>query len=119
MNSIISELYNPKKYDQNKYPFLEYFMFTKNLTEDDFKNEFYKIENYEDLYSLISSYLNPKNNNIKLLSYLPEYNKYLNGMIDKYSYEISREEVKMRKYDKNESKGFLEAWNEIKEYNSI
>ena len=128
LKSIILELYNPEEYSEDKYPFLKYFMFTKYPTEEHFINELYKISNYNNIYPLISSYINPDNDKIKLLKYLPKYNKFVNFMINKYSYKISRNDAYSKKlyeediYKNNENNfqklfnDFIDIWNEIKEY---
>ena len=123
LKSIILELYNPEEYDEKEYPFLKYFMLTKYSTEESFMNELYKIKNYDNLYPLISSYINPKNSKIGLLKYLPKYNKFLNSMINYYSYKISRKEADSRKlkdekYFKENClecfQDFIEVWENIK-----
>ena len=124
IKSIILELYNPEQYDEKKYPFLKYFIMTKYSTEETFRNELYKIKNYEDLYPLVSSYINPKNKEIELLKYLPKYNKFLNYMINHYSYKISRKEANNKKLkdepifkDKeNDLNEFIKVWMLIKGY---
>ena len=128
LKSIILELYSPDKYQINKYPFLEYFIMTKYPSEEDFINELHKIHNYENIYPLITSYTNPDNHNIKLLKYLPKYNKFVNFMINKYSYKISRNEAYKKKlvdediYKNNENnfkeilEDFFNVWNKIKKY---
>ena len=124
IKSIILELYNPEQYDEKKYPFLKYFTMTSYPTEETFRNELYKIKNYEDLYPLVSSYINPKNKEIELLKYLPKYNKFLNFMKDYYSYKISRKEAYSKKLKdepiikdkKNDLNNFFEVWDKIKEY---
>ena len=124
IKSIILELYNPEQYDEKKYPFLKYFTMTSYSTEEIFRNELYKIKNYENLYPLISSYINPKNKEIELLKYLPKYNKFLNYMINHYSYKISRKEAYKKKLidepifkdKKNDLDQFFEVWKEIKGY---
>ena len=128
LKSIILELYNPNDYPEDKYPFLKYFIFTKYPTEEHFISELYKIYNYEKLYPLCTSYVNPKNDKIELLKYLPKYNKFVNFMINKYSYKISRNEAYRKKlidediYKNDENnfkkilKDFLEIWDKIKQY---
>jgi hypothetical protein len=122
LKSIILELYSPEKYDEKKYPFLKYFMLTTYSTQDNFKNELYKIKNHEDLYPLISSYISPKNDKIELLKFLPKYNKFLNQMINHFSYKISRKDAYTKKikddpiFKEKDFDEFLDAWNNIREY---
>ena len=126
LKSIILELYNPAQYDEKKYPFLEYFYMTKYPSEENFKNELYKIKNYNNLYPLISSYINPINDKIDLMQYLPSYNKFLNFMIDNYTYKISRKEAYSKKLKdedifknsnfKTKLNNFFDAWKEIGKY---
>ena len=126
LKSIILELYNPDKYDEKKYPFLEYFYMTKYPSEENFKNELYKIKNHTNLYPLISSYINPINDKIDLLQYLPRYNKFLNFMINNYSYKISRKEAYNKKLNdeeifkksnfKKDLNNFIDVWKKIGKY---
>ena len=128
LKSIILELYNPEEYPENKYPFLKYFIYTKYPTQEHFINELYKIPNYNNLYPLITSYINPENDKIELLKYLPKYNNFVNFMINKYSYKISRNEAYEKKlnnediYKNNENnfkqlfKDFIDVWKEIGKY---
>ena len=96
-------------------------MMTSYSTEEKFRDELYKIKNYEELYPLISSYINPKNKEIELLKYLPKYNKFLNYMINHYSYKISRKEAYKKKLidepifkDKeNDFNEFIDVWKLI------
>ena len=88
LKSIILELYNPEDYSEDEYPFMKYFIMTKYPTEEHFISELYKISDYKTQYPLITSYINPDNNCIDLLKELPKYNKFVNLMINKYSYKI-------------------------------
>ena len=130
LKSIILELYNPEEYSENDYPFIKYFIATKYPTEEHFINELYKISNYKTIYPLITSYIDPNNSNINLLKELPKYNNFVNLMINKYSYKISRSEANTKKlndediYKNNENnfrsktlKDFLDAWNQTQKYN--
>ena len=118
LKSIILELYNPEQYDEKKYPFLNYFMMTLYSTEEKFRNELYNIKNHEELFPLISAYINPKNKEIELLKYLPKYNKFLNFMINHYSYKISRKEAYSKKL-KNESIFEERLKNDFDEFSNI
>ena len=128
LKSIILELYNPEDYPEEKYPFLKFFMITKYQSEESFTKELEKISNYDKLYPLISSYTNQKNDKIKYLKELPKYNKFINLMINKYSYRINRKEAHEKKiyeediYKNNENNfketldEFIEVWNKISKY---
>ena len=128
LKSIILELYNPEDYPEEKYPFLKFFMITKYQSEEGFIKELKKISNYNKLYPLITSYINPENDKIKYLKELPKYNKFINLMINKYSYRISRKEAHEKKiyeediFIKNENNfketldEFIEIWNKISPY---
>ena len=130
LKSTILELYNPDLNENRKYPYLKYFMLTKYPNEENFMNEFYKIQNYENKYPLINSYVDPNNDNINLLKYLPKYNKFVNFMINHYSYKISRNEANGKKigdediYKNNENNfkevfsDFLKVWKKIQKYNT-
>ena len=128
LKSIILELYNPEDYPEEKYPFLKFFMITRYQSEESFINELYKISNYDKLYPLITSYINPENDKIKYLKELPKYNKFINLMINKYSYRISRNEAHIKKINEedifkiNENnfretlEEFIKVWNKISAY---
>ena len=128
LKSIILELYDPYEYPEDKFPFLKYFVYTEYPTEEQFINELYKVSNYDNLYPLITSYIDPKNDKIELLKCLPKYNKFVNMMINKYSYKISRNEAYGKKlneediYKNNENNfrqtfdDFIDVWNKIRKY---
>ena len=130
LKSTILELYNPDIDENKKYPYLKYFMMTKYPNEDNFIDEFYKIHNFKNKYPLISSYIDPLNDNIKLLKYLPKYNKFVNFMINHYSYKISRNDANRKKlsdeeiYKNNENNfkeildDFLKIWRKIQKYST-
>ena len=65
IKAIILELFEPKEYKEDNYPFLEYFMLTKYSTEETFMNEFNKINKNKELYPIISLYLNQSKKNPK------------------------------------------------------
>ena len=76
---------------------------------------------YEAKYPLLASYIeiNKENEKIKLLKYLPEFNEFVNFMIDYYSYKISREEaskkiLKEEEIYKDNQKKFKEKFQKFK-----
>ena len=129
LKSIILELYNPDEYSETEYPFLKYFIITKYPTEEHFISEIHKISNYNNLYPLLASYINPDNDKIELLKYLPKYNQFVNFMINQFSYKISRNEANKKKIcdidlyvnDNNNFRKkvdeFLKIWDKLKKYN--
>ena len=129
LKSIILELYEPEEYQKQKYPFLKYFIMTRYPTEELFVNEIKKISNYNNLYPLITAYVNPDNDKVELLKDLPKYNKFVNYMINYYSYKISRNDANKKKIDntdlymnnkdnfKENVEEFLNIWRKTSKYN--
>jgi len=83
-------------------------------------NEIKKIPLFERKYPLINSYLIKENKQKELIKYLPDFNEFINFMIDNYSYKISREEaskkvLKDEEIYKNNEKGFKEMFKKFKE----
>ena len=132
IKSLMLEDYEIKEYDEENYPFYKFFFMTTYPNKDSFISEFKRINNYEEKYPLLTSYININNENkyIKLLKILPEFNEFTNFMIDNYSYKISREEAskKILKeediYKNNEQKfkdkfeQFKKNWKNLKPFST-
>ena len=118
---IISETFPPTedKYPESEFPFLKYFIYTNY--KSDFRNSFEKEQNFMEKYPLLYRYLNLKDEQ-KLLKYLPDFNDFTNSMVEKYSYQIKREEAKTKKlketneFDEEKFKPFQTAWDNIYKY---
>ena len=101
-----------------------------NPTVEKLKENLRNINNYEQIYPLLNYYIiedkNDQQKYYNLLKYLPDFNKFVNLMIDKYSYKITREEasrIELRKEEiyndfefKNIFNKFILSWNKIKTY---
>ena len=127
---IITELLPPleENYPYKDYPFLKYFIYTKYRTIDDLYKELGPEEKYKDEYPLLYKYLteNKNDSDVKKLIYLPKFNRFVNFMIDFYSFNIQREEAKKTPLNQQENlfqengfnnlfEGFIKAWNAIYE----
>ena len=93
MKSLMLEMNDIKEYDEENYPFYKYFFMTTYPSRDSFINELKKVIQYETKYPLLASYINDDIDQINILKNLPDFNEFINFMIDNYSYKISREEA--------------------------
>jgi len=119
MKSIVLELYNVEDYDEKLYPFYKLFLMTTYPTKDNFINQVKKIPDYKRKYPLLNAFLIQENKEKELIKYLPEFNEFVNFMIDNYSYKISREEasnilLKDEEIYKNNQNGFRDLFNKFK-----
>ena len=125
MKSLVLENKDIEKYDEEEYPFYKYFLMTTYPSKDNFKEQ---IMINENKYPLISIILNEDLKEKYLIKYLPEFNEFSNYMIEKYSYQITREYaskklIKEEEIYKNENFKekfdiFIENWEQIKEYST-
>ena len=120
MKSIVLELYNVDDYDEKLYPFYKFFLMTTYPTKDNFINKIKNIPEYKRKYPLLNAYLIQENKEKELIKYLPEFNEFVNFMIDNYSYKISREEaskilLKDEEIYKNNQKGFRDLFNKFRD----
>ena len=119
MKALMLENNEIKSYDEENYPFYKYFLMTTYPSKDSFINELKKILQYEIKYPLLSSYINDDIDRINILKYLPDFNEFVNLMIDNYSYKITREEAsktKLKDEDiyKNNPQKFLDKFKKFK-----
>lgn len=68
--------------------------------KENFINEIKKIPKFERKYPLINSYLIKVNTQKELIKYIPDFNEFINFMIDNYSYKISREDASRKIFKK-------------------
>ena len=125
IRAIICELNPPneKIYSKKKYPLLKYFMLTKYKSKDDFIKKLGPLNQYINKYPLLGQYLIGKPGP-KKMKYLPNFNEFINYMIDNYSFKISRDDAKNRILEKEEIfkkenfsekfNNFINSWNNIK-----
>ena len=118
---IINESFPPTEdiYPHAEYPFLKYFMYTKY--NSNFESALEKEEDFSEKYPLLKSYLyGPKE--YKMMEYLPDFNKFTNSMVEKYSYYITREEAKKIKlkdtegFNETNFNNFKKSWDKIYKY---
>ena len=87
INNILMKHYNNKQIDSNLFELIK----PNEPSIEDFKEELIKIPNYEQEYPLLYyCFIEDKNKEKDLIKYLPDINKFVNFMIDKYSYKITR-----------------------------
>ena len=78
---------------ENYFPLYKILFMTSYISIEKFKTELKNISNYEKKYPLLNSYLFIENDCKELIKYLPDFNKFVNFMIDNYSFKITREEA--------------------------
>ena len=127
VKEIIEEKISPINEKYKNYPLLKYFIYTKYKNKEDFIKKLGQKEKYMKEYPLLYKYLSEDNkeSNIKKLIYLPYINDFSNYMINYYSFNISREDAKLRSL-RNEQifndeqfkikwKRFFASWERIKD----
>ena len=127
---ITKEIFPPliNIYPEDEYPLLKYFMYTEYKMN--FIKAFEQEEDYMEKYPLLYKYINYKNqskkdkkeNGIECLKHLPEFNRYINSLLETYSYRITRDEakhIKIREVEgmnRDNLKKFLKCWKDIYKY---
>ena len=119
MKALMLENNDIKGYDEENYPFYKFFLMTTYPSRESFINELKKVIQYEIKYPLLASYINDDIEQINLMKNLPDFNEFVNFMIDNYSYKISREEaskkiLKDEDIYKNNIQKFKEKFNKFK-----
>ena len=126
MKSLMLENNDIKNYDEENYPFYKYFLMTTYPSKDSFVNELKKVQLYENKYPLLASFIDGNIEQLNILKNLPDYNDFINFMIDNYSYKITREEAgkkllkdeeiyKNEKFKKKFEK-FKKVWKQLKPF---
>ena len=119
MKSLMLENNDIKGYDEENYPFYKFFLMTTYPSKESFINELKKVIQYETKYPLLTSYINDDIEQINIMKNLPDFNEFINFMIDYYSYKISRQEASEKKlkeediYKNNQFK-FKDKFNKFK-----
>ena len=136
MNSLVLEINNENDYNYKIFPFYKLLLMTTYPSLENFKHELIKMPNYEQKYPLLYYSLIvddiqenvAEKNQKELLIYLPDFNEFVNFMIDNYSYKISRDDaskliLKEEDIYKNNQRGFkdmfqkfIQIWEKIKIY---
>ena len=124
---IILEFSSPDYYSKNDiYPYLKYFYFKKIPEKKDIFEKLKKIKDYNIKYPLLDTYLSEEGfEKLNLLQYLIDINNFVNLLLNKYSYKITREEakkikinsiIKENKKNKELFEKYKKAWDNIKRY---
>ena len=128
MKSLIYENNEIEDYNEESFPFYKFFFMSTYPSKKSFINELKEVIDYKIKYPLLANYINNDIDQLNLLKYLPDFNKFVNFMIDTYSYKISREEASKRIledediYRDNQQnfqkifKSFKNIWKKLKPY---
>ena len=126
MKAILQEIFPPDNYDEKEYPYLKYFMLRLSPSEDLLLENIKKLPNYINKYPIINAYLNEEYRmNIDSLQNILLMNPLVDYMINKYSYNVTRErakEIKISeilsnpedKYLNTYYKDFIKGWDKVK-----
>ena len=130
MKAILQEIFPPNNYDEKEFPFLKYFMLRLTPSENLLLDYLRRIPDYNNKYPIINAYLNKEFRiQVELLQNILLMNPLVDYMINKYSYNITRDkakEIKISeiltnpedKYLISYFKDFQKGWNNVKD-NSI
>ena len=119
MKEIIQSNYDPLIYSQNLYPDIQYYTISNIQDFNTFVQTFNKVEDNTRKYPLINILINKDNEitkNAINIKYLSNINKLSNLLLKIYSYKISREDAKIKKF-KNELSFIIDKYNEINNTN--
>ena len=127
MKAILQEIFPPNNYDEKEFPYLKYFILRLSPSENLLLDYLRKIPDYNNKYPIINAYLNNEFRvQIDLLQNIILMNPLVDYMINKYSYNITRDkakEIKISeilsnpddKYLTSYFKDFLKGWNKVKD----
>ena len=115
IKEVIIGNYEPSYYSKEIYPDIQYYCVSNINNLDSFANIFNSIDENKRKYSLINLLINKESESTKNginMKYLINVNKLSNILIKIYSYKISREEAKKRKF-KNELPFIIQTFNDM------
>jgi hypothetical protein len=127
MKAILQEIFPPNNYDEIEYPYLKYFMIRLTPSENLLLECLRRIPDYNNKYPIINAYLNEEFKiQIDLLQNILLMNPLIDYMINRYSYNITRDkakEIKISeiltnpddKYLITYFKDFIKGWDKVKE----
>ena len=127
MKAILQEIFPPYNYDEKLFPYLKYFMIRLSPSENLLLDYLRRIPDYNNKYPIINAYLNEEFRiQIDLLENIILMNPLVDYMINKYSYNITRDkakEIKISeiltnpddKYLTTYFRNFIKGWNNVKE----
>ena len=113
--AIIEEKYKSNLYSEIVYPNLNYFYISEMPSDEDFIGKF-NLQNKEE-YPILDIIINNKSlkKRIKYLSYLPNFNKICNYMINFCSFKYSRDEAKKTQIEEIKDDDILQSLKEFKD----
>lgn len=92
---LLDDEINSFTYDKpNLYPDYKFFRYKKELNKNNFINKFEQIPNYELEYPIIHNYIQKESSLMKVKN-INKMNPFINEMINKFSYKISRKDAKL------------------------
>ena len=95
MKAILQEIFPPNNYDEKEFPYLKYFMLRLSPSENLLLDYLRRIPDYNNKYPIINAYLNNEFRiQIELLQNILLMNPLVDYMINKYSYNITRDKTK-------------------------
>jgi len=120
---LIQESYHPLKYIK-EYPLLKFFMISKKIDKDYFRDYFKEIQENQKKYPVINTYLEfeIRFGDIYYLNNINKINPFINYMLNKYDLNITRKEAKEKiiknelnndNYIINMFNNFKEGWNNL------
>ena len=93
LKNILHELIDPSLYSNESLPFIKYFMLTTYSSVKSLEEELDSNESLKEKYPVLYYYLKQIDDNNKLRN-LNLINPFVNYMMNKYSYKITRDEAK-------------------------
>ena len=121
--SLLKETYANSEYENDKFPFYEYFYYTDYLNEEYINKKLKEMD--ENKYPVLKQYLNSKYNKVDKNSYslnnLNLFNSVLNLINEVYSNKISRDHAEKHKlkdleiYNNNQEliNDFIQLYNKL------
>ena len=91
---MINEIHSPSESDNNKYPLINYFVKSSYPNSDILNEKLMQIDKKNSLYPVLSAYIGLEGIDASKLNSFLEMNPFVNDMISRYSFKISREEAK-------------------------
>ena len=94
IEGMINEIHSPSECDKNKYPLINYFVKSSYPNSDILNEKLMQIDKKNSLYPVLSAYIGLEGIDASKLNSFLEMNPFVNEMISRYSFKISREEAK-------------------------
>ncbi len=121
IKSILQELFSPLLYNDDDFPFLKYYIVPNYPSKKKLHETINLLQNNNQKYPILINLLNNEEE-VECLQNLGKINPFLNIMIEKYSYKITRDNAKelkigeeIKKLNNNiinkQFENFKEGWN--------